>query len=226
MARCRSSSGRTTWEASSMRRGPRSRSRCSAYPRVGACIRYAIDHPDRVARMILYGGYARGALRRGTPVRAALPRDGRSDARRLGTRQSDVPAGLHVTLHSRRQRGAAPVVQRSLPEDDIGGDSREAARSRATVDISASLADVRTPTLVVHAREDEVVPVAEGRIVASAIQGAEFVELDSRNHVLLEHEPAWQRFQEAVQSFVQRSAPTMTRCLRRCPLGSVRCCRS
>lgn len=32
---------------------------------------------------------------------------------------------------------------------------------------------------------------------------AEFVELDSRNHVLLEHEPAWQRFREAVLSFVQ-----------------------
>jgi pimeloyl-ACP methyl ester carboxylesterase len=32
-----------------------------------ACITYAIRHPERVARLILYGGYARGALRRGTP---------------------------------------------------------------------------------------------------------------------------------------------------------------
>ena len=63
------------------------------------------------------------------------------------------------------------------------------------MDISASLGDVRTPTLVMHARGDEVVPVAEGRLLASGIQGAQFVELDSRNHVLLEHEPAWQRFQ-------------------------------
>ena len=33
-----------------------------------ACITYAIRHPERVTRLILYGGYARGALRRGTPV--------------------------------------------------------------------------------------------------------------------------------------------------------------
>lgn len=73
--------------------------------------------------------------------------------------------------------------------------------ARAVVDISASLGLIRAPTLVLHARNDEVVPVAEGRILASGIPGAEFVELDSRNHILLEHEPAWQRFQEAVLAF-------------------------
>jgi DNA-binding NarL/FixJ family response regulator len=71
------------------------------------------------------------------------------------------------------------------------------------VDISASLGEVQTPTLVLHARSDEVVPIEEGRFVASGIRGAEFVELDSRNHVLLEHEPAWRRFQEAVLAFLK-----------------------
>src|SRR2546425_4573357 len=32
-----------------------------------ACVRYAVRHPERVARMILYGGYSRGSLRRGMP---------------------------------------------------------------------------------------------------------------------------------------------------------------
>lgn len=64
------------------------------------------------------------------------------------------------------------------------------------------LGDVRVPTLVVHARDDEVIPVAEGRLLAAAIPGAEFIELDSRNHILLEHEPAWQRFQDAILSFL------------------------
>ena len=31
----------------------------------GACVGYAVRHPERVARMILYGGYARGIWRRG-----------------------------------------------------------------------------------------------------------------------------------------------------------------
>ena len=53
------------------------------------------------------------------------------------------------------------------------------------------------------ARNDEVVSIEEGRLLAAGIPGAEFVELDSRNHVLLEQEPAWQRFCEEVRSFVQ-----------------------
>jgi DNA-binding NarL/FixJ family response regulator len=62
---------------------------------------------------------------------------------------------------------------------------------------------VRTPTLILHARDDEVVQIDEGRLLATAIPGAEFIELDSRNHVLLEHEPAWQRFREAVLPFLR-----------------------
>jgi DNA-binding NarL/FixJ family response regulator len=50
-------------------------------------------------------------------------------------------------------------------------------------------------------------PIEEGRLLAAAIPGAEFVELDSRNHVLLEQEPAWQRFQEAVLAFLQPQEP-------------------
>jgi DNA-binding NarL/FixJ family response regulator len=38
-------------------------------------------------------------------------------------------------------------------------------------------------------------------MLASEIRGAEFVELDSRNHILLEHEPAWQRFCDVVLEF-------------------------
>jgi DNA-binding NarL/FixJ family response regulator len=71
------------------------------------------------------------------------------------------------------------------------------------VDISDSLGEVRTPTLVIHARGDVIVSIDEGRLLASGIPGAEFVELDSRNHVLLEHEPAWQRFQQEVLTFMQ-----------------------
>jgi DNA-binding NarL/FixJ family response regulator len=46
------------------------------------------------------------------------------------------------------------------------------------------------------------VPLAEGRLIASRIPEAQFVELDSKNHVLLESEPAWERFQRAVLEFL------------------------
>ena len=80
---------------------------------------------------------------------------------------------------------------------------------------------------MLHARDDAVCPMSEGRLLASGIPGAEFVELDSRNHVLLEHEPAWQRFQEAVLAFVpaRRERPAIRRS-RRSPRASARCWRS
>jgi DNA-binding NarL/FixJ family response regulator len=55
---------------------------------------------------------------------------------------------------------------------------------------------------VLHSREDDIVPISEGHILAAGIPGAQFVELDSKNHVLLETEPAWERFCEEVLEFM------------------------
>ena len=55
------------------------------------------------------------------------------------------------------------------------------------------------------------VPIAEGRFLAAGIPGAQFVELDSKNHILLESEPAWARFSEAVLEFMGLAAPRPAR---------------
>jgi DNA-binding NarL/FixJ family response regulator len=86
------------------------------------------------------------------------------------------------------------------------GQKNAAFRQVFVLDITELLPKVRTPTLILHARDDEVVKIEEGRLLATAIPGAEFIELDSRNHVLLEYEPAWQRFREAVLPFLRTSA--------------------
>lgn len=169
------------------------------------CVHYAIRHPERVARLILYGGYARGALRRGAPgaeaahramidlMRAAWGRENPT-FRQLFTSRF-IPGGSHEQLdwfNDLCLKTTSGEIVASLLE------------ARATVDIVESLGEVRSPTLVLHARNDEVIPVAEGRLLASGIPGAQFVELDSRNHILLEHESAWPRFREAVLSFLKQ----------------------
>jgi pimeloyl-ACP methyl ester carboxylesterase/DNA-binding CsgD family transcriptional regulator len=168
------------------------------------CIQYAIRHPDRVARMVLYGGYARGWLMRGTSA-ARVAYQAMVDLARVAWGK-DNPAFRQV-FTSRFIPGGSPEQLRWFNDLCLKTTSGEIVaalfEARATVDVSASLADVRTPTLVLHARGDEVIPIEEGRLVASGIPGAEFVELDSRNHILLEHEPAWQRFREAVLAFMQ-----------------------
>jgi len=82
---------------------------------------------------------------------------------------------------------------------EVAADLLEA---RGAVNVTDLLPLVRTPTLVVHPRGDEVASIDEGQRLAEGIPGAEFLELDSRNHLLLEHEPAWDRFREAVLEFI------------------------
>ena len=44
------------------------------------------------------------------------------------------------------------------------------------------------PTLVLHARDDALVPFEEGRHLAPLIPGVGFVSLDSSHHILFEDE--------------------------------------
>jgi DNA-binding NarL/FixJ family response regulator len=66
---------------------------------------------------------------------------------------------------------------------------------------------IRSPTLVLHAREDPIIPFDEGRLVASLIAGAQFVPLESRNSILQETEPAWQPFVDAIEEFLPAPEP-------------------
>jgi RNA polymerase sigma factor (sigma-70 family) len=170
------------------------------------CIAYAVRHPERVARLVLYGGFARGALRRGD-----------RDAERI----YDAIAVLATSWGSDNPAFRQVFTSRFIPEgtdeqlrwfNELCRKTTSPAlagtllRSRADTDITPLLNKVRTPTLVLHARNDAIAPLFEGRLLASEIPGAQFVELDSPNHVLLEHEPAWTRFQEVILEFTGQTA--------------------
>ena len=118
---------------SSMRRGPTEPVTLLGISQgAAACITYAIRHPERVARMILYGGYARGALRRGTPVseRAyqAMVDLARADWGNDNPTFRQVFTSRFIPGGS---AGAAAVVQRALPQDDLRARSRPGCWRRA-----------------------------------------------------------------------------------------------
>jgi DNA-binding NarL/FixJ family response regulator len=75
------------------------------------------------------------------------------------------------------------------------------------VDVTGIAEQVRVPTLVLHARHDQAAPFAEGRLLATLIPGARFVPLESRNHILLEHEPAWRVFIDELNGFLGAPRP-------------------
>jgi pimeloyl-ACP methyl ester carboxylesterase/DNA-binding CsgD family transcriptional regulator len=168
-----------------------------------ACIAYAVKYPDRVANMVLYGGYARGAYYRDNPDAAQEYRL-IAEAVRIGWGKEN-PSFRQLFTSRFIPDGTAEQLAwfNDLCRRTTSGEiAAHLLRMRAGLDITDLLEQVRVPTLVVHAREDNIVPIAEGRLLATAIPDAQFVELESKNHVLLEDEPAWPRFQEAVLSFL------------------------
>ena len=72
----------------------------------------------------------------------------------------------------------------------------------AGIDVTELLGKVTVPTLVMHAREDVRVPFENGRRLAAGIPGARFVPLQSRNHLILEDEPAYPHFRQEIRSFL------------------------
>jgi pimeloyl-ACP methyl ester carboxylesterase/DNA-binding CsgD family transcriptional regulator len=167
-----------------------------------SCLVYAVKHPERVSQLVLYGAYARGVFQRGDPDKERLYR-ALIDLTRLGWGK-DNPAFRQV-FTSRFIPGATDEQMAWFNDLCRKTTSPEMAarllESRATVDVTALLEKVQAPTLVLHSRDDDVVPITEGHILAAGIPGAQFIELDSRNHILLEDEPAWDRFCAEVLDF-------------------------
>ena len=167
-----------------------------------ACIHYAVNHPERVSRMILYGAYARGYLRRGN-ARAAREYRAIVEAIRVGWGK-DNPAFRQLFTSRFIPEGTPEQIAwfNELCRKTVAPEmAADLLQLRGEVDVVGLLVKIRVPTLVLHAAEDNVISVAEGRLIASSIPGAQFVELESKNHILLGREPAWTRFQEAVLDF-------------------------
>lgn len=166
------------------------------------CIAYAAKYPERVSHLILYGGYARGTFHREDDEHERFYR-AMVELVRLGW-GSDNPTFRQV-FTSRFVPGASDEqiswfneLCRKTTSPEIAAQLLE---TRASINVMSLLGKIRTPTLVIHSRGDEVISINEGHILAAGIPNAQFVELDSKNHVLLENEPAWQRFCDEVSSF-------------------------
>ena len=165
-------------------------------------IRYAARYPQRVSHLILYGGYAVGGNRSDDEHRREMYR-AVTEVVRLGW-GSENPA-FRQLFTSRFVPGGSQTQLDWFNELCRRTTSTENASAllaaRGDVDVRDCLSRVRTPTLVLHATHDQVAPLEQGRYLASNIRGAEFVALDSRNHVLLQNEPAWNDFKSAVLEF-------------------------
>jgi pimeloyl-ACP methyl ester carboxylesterase/DNA-binding CsgD family transcriptional regulator len=167
-------------------------------------IAYAVRHPERVERMVLYGGYARGRKHRGegelAEALAAVIRAGWEDPnpafRRLFTMRF-LPQGTPEQMawyDELQKRTASAETAARLSE------------ARSNVEVSDLAPRVEAETLVAHARGDGAIPFEEGRRLATLIPNARLLPLDSVNHLLLPDDPAWPVFLSEFRAFTRAPA--------------------
>lgn len=167
-------------------------------------IAYAVRHPGRVRRMILLGGYALGWKGRLSGDDLAR-REAMVTLTRTGW-GSDNPAFRQMFTSLYIPGGTSAQADWFNELQRISTSPANAVRLQhalSEIDVRPLLPKVRTPTLVMHARDDQVIPFANGEDLASKIEGARFVPLDSANHILLEGERGWGQFLSATRAFLR-----------------------
>lgn len=167
-------------------------------------IEYAARHPERVSHLVLLGTYGRGWHKRGLPPERVEEVEAQVKLVGVGWGRDDP--SYRQMFASQFIPGATLEQLRSLSELQRLSASPENAmrivRSFLDIDVHDSAPRVRCPTLVLHARGDVRVAFEEGRTMASRIPDARLVPLDSPNHILLSHEPAFRQFFDELAAFL------------------------
>ncbi|MFI2664229.1 alpha/beta fold hydrolase [Micromonospora carbonacea] len=172
-------------------------------------VAYAALRPERISRLVLSAGYARGRLARahGAVEQAEAILDlnlavagwqGQEDSylRFLGAQYfGGSPPGRWDEFTSYQQQTVSPANGIRFLE----------AESR--LDVSDLARQVTCPTLIVHSRDDPRVPVSQAKELAGLIPDSRLVVLDGRNHLLTADEPAWPRFLNEMYAFLAEEEP-------------------
>lgn len=168
------------------------------------CVAYAVKHPERVSKLILYGGYARGRFHRNQDSQSLQEAEALIKMIQVGWGQEN-PA-FRQLFSTMLMPDANMEQMASLNQlAQISTTPENAAKMEQAfyqIDVRSLAPLVAAPALILHARKDATIPFEEGRLLASMIPNARFVQLESRNHILLEQESAWGRFLAEVRAFL------------------------
>jgi DNA-binding winged helix-turn-helix (wHTH) protein/alpha-beta hydrolase superfamily lysophospholipase len=172
---------------------------CQGGP-IGAA--YAARHPERVTQLILVGAFARGWPPPGSMITEQF--NAMLTLIRHGWGR-DNPAFRQLWTTLFRPDATLEESEWMNEFQRITSSPDNAALMMAAfprIDITDLLPKVSCPTLVLHSRDEAVVPASEGRLIASRIRGARYVELPSRSHEVVPGDPAWQLFVNEVSRFL------------------------
>jgi DNA-binding CsgD family transcriptional regulator len=143
---------------------------------VPVAVAWAAAHPDTVRRLVLYGGWVRGAELSPLQVRNHV----------LGLVEShwglgsDVLTDIFAPDADRSTRSELARYQRACSTAQT---ARALLELSYSLDVGEYLGRVRAPTLVVHRVDDRAAPVAQASALAAGIDGARLVLLPGRSHI-------------------------------------------
>jgi pimeloyl-ACP methyl ester carboxylesterase/DNA-binding winged helix-turn-helix (wHTH) protein len=167
---------------------------------------YAVRHPERVTHLILLGGFVVGRYKRARPDAEKEQDAAVLTLMRFGWGQEN-PAFRQLFTSRFIPGGTKEQTDWFNELERISISPEQAVRNylvTGNFDVTRLLAQVSVPTLVMHARDDALVPFDQGRRLAAGIPGARFVPLASRNHLILEDESAFPRFLDEIRGFLVR----------------------
>ena len=177
-------------------------------------ISYAIRYPERVSHLILFGGYARGTARRNDPEAEALNRAVvevfRHGLNNPNPTFQDVFTARFIPDASAEARQWFNELCQKTTDPEIGANLLLA---RSQIDVTELLPQVTVPTLVMHVEGDQACPIAEGKLMARSIPGAEFTALPGNNHILQSSEPGWAVFRDRIEAFLGTARPATSAAL-------------
>jgi pimeloyl-ACP methyl ester carboxylesterase/DNA-binding CsgD family transcriptional regulator len=139
-------------------------------------IEWAARHPEKVGRLVLYGGWARGAELT-TPdvqdhvVGLVASSWGLGAEVLTDIFAPDASAGTRAALRTYQREAALPSTAAAL------------LSLCYRIDVTESLGKVRAPTLVVQREQDRAAPLAQAKLIASTIPDARLQTLPGRSHI-------------------------------------------
>lgn len=170
-------------------------------------VAYAARHPERVSHLVLHGAFCRGRLAGNPTPKQTQETELHLKAIELGF-ESDNPGMRQFYTSIRMPDG---TVDQNRAFNDLmrlatnPTNYTNLLRAYFQADVRDLAPQVRCPTTIFHVREDGVIAFDEGRSLAALIPGARFVPLESRNHLLVEGESAWNQLVEELDAFLPRA---------------------
>jgi class 3 adenylate cyclase len=143
---------------------------------------FAATYPERVSSLALYGTFAR-------MVRAPDFPEGVREERFDGWAEmvrGEWGGPVGVDLWAPSDKGNPEFERwwaRLLRQGTSPSGAIELMNLYREIDVRAALSAIAVPTLVLHRRDDRLVPLRQARYLADRIAGARYVELDGADHI-------------------------------------------